>query len=699
MKKRILAFLLAVSIAVSMLVLPASAAGNANTAVQLSITLNAMDSSQQAALNAVVTRGALARMLVSYSTYRESVGSQGTVGTLFTDLPGTSPYAPYVRIAVQNGWMNGYTDGSFRPDNAVTLEEAVTAILKLMGYKMTDLSGSFPNAQLNKASELGLRNQVDRSQGEVLNYEECALLFYNALTANAASGSAYGSSLGFTVSNGQVDTSSVMLKSLKGPFVAGDTVQLPFVPKMVYRNDKASESAELNKYDVYYYSESLQTLWVYTRRAAGRITAVSPSASAPTSVTVAGTSYTLGSSAVASQVSSLNGGGVGEVVTLLLGMNNEAAGIVTGEEADSVFYGVVQTATRSLVEENGADVLQKVSVMCTDGIARTVNVDKSLNFPQGWLVEIKVTPEGESVEHIDERRVNGTINTNATALGAAALADDVEILDTTSEGVAGTVRPSRLSGVTLSDLDVRYYTVNDAGQIDRLILNDVTGDLWKYGVLDDIRNIAANLPSTKTPATAGDSEGEGSDGTNQVLKDLRSVLVPTTSEILWGVINGDILQTVWNKVTSSTGSLVSIGVKQLAKVVGEPYGTILNYVGGGATYVCYVNGQLTSYTTSIKYPVLAGGLAVRQEVNGSVKAMVQLMPMKIDKVGAASVLSGSTRYEVADNAQVYLWYKGQYYATKLAEVNSDAYYLTGWYDNFGCAAGKRVRVIVAVKKD
>ena len=122
-------------------------------------------------------------------------------------------------------------------------------------------------------------------------------------------------------------------------------------------------------------------------------------------------------------------------------------------------------------------------------------------------------------------------------------------------------------------------------------------------------------------------------------------------------------------------------------------------MGGGATYVCYVNGQLTSYTTSIKYPVLAGGLAVRQEVNGSVKAMIQLMPMKIDKVGAASVLSGSTRYEVADNAQVYLWYKGQYYATKLAEVNSDDYYLTGWYDNFGCAAGTRVRVIVAVKKD
>ena len=722
MKKRILAFLLAVSIAVSMLVLPASAAGNANTAVQLSITLNAMDSSQQAALNAVVTRSALARMLVSYSTYRESVGSQGTVGTLFTDLPGTSPYAPYVRIAVQNGWMNGYTDGSFRPDNAVTLEEAVTAILKLMGYKMTDLSGSFPNAQLNKASELGLRNQVDRSQGEVLNYEECALLFYNALTANTASGSAYGSSLGFTVSNGQVDTSSVMLKSLKGPFVAGDTVQLPFVPKMVYRNDKASESAELNKYDVYYYSESLQTLWVYTRRAAGRITAVSPSASAPTSVTVAGTSYTLGSSAVASQVSSLNGGGVGEVVTLLLGMNNEAAGIVTGEEADSVFYGVVQTATRSLVEENGADVLQKVSVMCTDGIARTVNVDKSLNFPQGWLVEIKVTPEGESVEHIDDRRVNGTINTNATALGAAALADDVEILDTTSEGVAGTVRPSRLSGVTLSSSDVRYYTVNEAGQIDRLILNDVTGDLWKYGVLDDVKNLAANYTDLKSFITSfnpdanssGGSSAAGgtttgnkngttgsADSTTQgtVTDQVTSLLVPTTSEILWGIVSGDILSTAWQKLTSNTGSLLSIGFKQVAEITGTPFKQILQFIGGGATYVCYVNGLPASFSTAIKYPVIAGGVAVRQETTGSVKSMVQLMPLKIDRVGAASVLSGNTRYEMADDAQVYLWYKGQYYPTRLASVNTDEYKLTGWYDNFGCTAGKKVRVIIAVKND
>ena len=708
MKKKLLALLLAACIAVSMLVVPASAANN-NTAVQFAVTLGAMDNTQTGALNAAVTRGAFARMLVAFSTFRESVGAQGTVGTLYTDVPGTSPWAPYIRIAVQQGWLNGYTDGSYRPDNAVTLEEACTAVLKLMGYKMTELNGSFPNAQLNKASEIGLRTNLERKPGEAMNYEDCAALLYNALTANTASGSAYGTSLGFTVSNGQVDGSTVLMSSLQGPFVAGADTQLPFAPAAVYRNDKVSPSAELNQYDVYYYSESLQTVWIYTRKAAGRITAVSPSASAPTAITVAGSSYTLGSTAVASQVSSLNGGGVGQVVTLLLGMNNEAAGIVTGQEADEVFYGVVQSATRSLVEENGADVLQNVSVMCTDGITRSVNVDKSLNFPTGWLVQITVNSDGESVKSISGKSTSGTVNADATALGNAQLADDVEILDTTSGGVAGTVRPSRLSGVTLSDSDVRYYTTNAAGQIDRLILKDVTGDLWKYGVLDDIKNLAANYADIKTLLSSsntgtntgtGTGTGTGDIDVDAVVNETRNLLVPTTSEILWGVVSGDILSTSWDKLTGNTAGLLGIGFRQIGNITGAPYNKIFNFIGGGATYVCFVNGQQTALTTSIKYPVLAGGIAVSQETSGAVKKMVQLMPMRIDKVGAASVLSsGGNRYEMADDAQVYLWYKGQYYATKLTSVNSDDYYLTGWYDNFGCTAGKKVRVIIAVKKD
>ena len=58
--------------------------------------------------------------------------------------------------------------------------------------------------------------------------------------------------------------------------------------------------------------------------------------------TIAGTEYTIASSSVAAQLSALNGGGVGQVVTLLLGMNDQAVSVLTGDAADQVFYGVVQ---------------------------------------------------------------------------------------------------------------------------------------------------------------------------------------------------------------------------------------------------------------------------------------------------------------------------------------------------------------------
>ena len=194
-------------------------------------------------------------------------------------------------------------------------------------------------------------------------------------------------------------------------------------------------------------------------------------------------------------------------------------------------------------------------------------------------------------------------------------------------------------------------------------------------MLDDIKNVSVNSSELKTLATIlSTGSSTSTDTQDKIVDDLKDVLVPTTSEVLWGVINGDILSTVWQKITANTDSLLSLGMRQVGTLVGEPYASIFRYIGGGATYVCYVNGSQVAFTTNVKYPVLVGGVAAMTRTRGK-------------------------RFEMADDAQVYLWYKGQYYATKLTEVNSDDYYLTGWYDNFGCAAGKRVRVIVAVKKD
>ena len=713
MKKRILALLLAVCVACSMLILPASASGS-NTAVQTAVTLGGLTSDQTANLAAPLTRGALTKLMVAFSAYRESAKTQGSTGTLFSDVSSGSAYAPYVRIAVQQGWISGYTDGSFRPDNAVTLEEACTAVLKLLGYDVTTLSGTFPAAQLNKANELGLRDNLTKTQGEGMTLEDGAVLLYNALTATTAEGKVYASSLGFTVNNGVVDVSSILLSNVKGPFVAGLGTQLPFAPTAVYRNDTVTTDATLNAYDVYYYNETARTVWIYTRKAAGRITAVAPSANAPTSVTVAGTEYTIASSSVAAQLSALNGGGVGQVVTLLLGMNDEAVAVLTGDAANEVFYGVVQTTSRSLVENSGPDVQQTVAVACTDGVTRSVNVDKQFNYPAGKLVAITVDENGENIRSLETKSTSGTVNAEGTALDNTALASNVEILDTTSEGLAGAVRPSRLSGVTLSGTDVKYYTTNEKGEIDRLILSDVTGDLWEYAALDGIQaatdyagskidekiNEKVSSSSSTSSSLAGMTTTTEDDDqkAKQTALDVRNIMLPSTSDVLYGLVDGSIVSTTWNQLTGSTDQLASYVLKKVGDNVGGVAGNIIDYFASGANYVCYVNGKQVTYTTAVKYPVIAGGVAIGKSADGKkVNAMVQLSPVVVDKLGAGWVMKGDTRYETADDIQVYLWNQGTYYKVSLADLNPQDYKLIGWYDNQGHSAGNKIRLLVAVR--
>ena len=681
MKKRLLSLLLAACLLLPVLVLPAAAV-NSNVAIQTARTMGVLTAETAASpetLGAAVTRGEFARMLTMVSAYRETVNEQTQVGSLFTDVNSATPYAPYIRIAVQQGWMTGYTDGTFRPNDPVALEAGCASALRMLGFTAADLSGAFPAAQLNKATELGLRADLNVGQGQALTRTDCAVLLYNTLTAQNKNGSVYGNTIGLTVSDGQVDTSAILASSLKGPFIAAEGQVLPISPTTVYRNGEVSDSATLNINDVYYYSESLNALWIYTTKASGRITAVSPNAAAPTRVTVAGVTYQIGSTDVAYRISSLSGGGVGQVVTLLLGMEDVAVGILTGEEVDLSYYGVIQQSNRSLVTDDGADVQQTVKVLCTDGAVRSVQVDKNLNYPTGWLVSVTSGPEGVTLQPIGQKSVSGVLDAGARTLGDYKLADDVQILDTLPDGSGDTVRLARLDGVRLSNADVRYFSVNGRGEIDRLVLDDVTGDVWTYGCLT-----AWNL---------------NNDDSGTILDDLTAM---QPSDVLMqmasGLLTGSLLDDIWSELTGSTGRWTSALLRLLANNTSGLLSNILGTVAGGASYTYMTGASARTSSTNVIYPVLTGGIGVRYEVGGSVRGMVQLQPILIQDLGAASVTTANgARYETADEMQIYLWHMGVYYPTTLPTINSEDYFLIGWVDS--CTAGRQVRVLTALRKD
>lgn len=456
----------------------AAGSGAKQEALQALGILTAGDS-----LTSPVTRAQFAQMLVAASPYQD--GAEGYGSSLFKDLKGDHWASGYVRIAIEQGWMTGYVDGSFRPDQAISLEEGCAALLRALGYDPTALKGAYPAAQLSRASALGLLDGVSARQGGALTRQDCVDLFYNLLTAQTSAGTVYGTTLGYTITNGQVDYSALVSSHTKGPFVAeSSALSLPFAPGTVYYNGAVSALSAVQPYDVYYYNANMSTVWICHNRVTGTLTGLSPSAAAPTAVTVAGVSYQLGTSEAAYRLSSQGSFQEGDMVTLLLGLNGEVVQAIAALENEAIYYGSVvssakgaSTASTTSLATASAQVTTQVA--CTDGVVRTF-YHSGTALDAGKLVTVSTTQSGTNVRSLSTKRLEGTVTKDGTGVGTYRFAAGAQILDTDDSGGYARVYPSRLAGAGLSGEDVRYYTLNAAGEIDRMVLHNVTGDTQPY---------------------------------------------------------------------------------------------------------------------------------------------------------------------------------------------------------------------------
>ena len=492
MKRPITSALLAAVLSLS-LVVPAGAVSS-STAVEAIQALGIItgDSSGNLNLSSPVTRAEFVTMMTAASSYKDSIG-EGSGVSLFKDVKSDHWASEYIRLAVEQGWTSGYVDGTFRPDEQITLEDACTALLKMLGYDSSTLAGSYPSAQLSKASSVGLRDDLDAVQGEALTRQDCVMLFYNLLVSDDSSGTVYGTTLGYTVTNGEVDYSTLVTADTKGPYVASAdrSLSLPFssTGAIIYRNGALSSLSAVQEYDVYYYNENLQTVWVYSDKVSGTLTALSPSSAAPTSITVAGTEYELGTSTAIYKCSSQGEFSTGDVVTLLLGMNGEVVDLLSAGSAGSstsstVYYGTVISSQKgasssSTSSSSSSSVQTETQVACSDGTVRTFYTDTG-TYSVGRLVSVTSDSSGTTIRSMPSKSLSGAVSSDGSSFAGYDFSSDVEILDTDGEGGYARIYPSRLAGETLEVGDVAYYTLNSAGEIDHLILNKATGDTLTY---------------------------------------------------------------------------------------------------------------------------------------------------------------------------------------------------------------------------
>lgn len=225
--KRFLALPLAGALLAGLLVLPAGAAeGTAFTditdpdvaeAAETLRLLGVVSGTGSGAFEPgrTLTRAEFCKMAVELMGNGDKVASQMD-RTIFQDVPGTHWARGYIAVATQTttsgsgedaaaapGIIRGDAYGNFNPDRPITYAEAVTILVRILGYGDNDVGMVWPNGYLAKAAELDLTGRVEGlTAGDDLTRGQTALLMEDLLfTDKKGSDQEYITSLGCTTTD------------------------------------------------------------------------------------------------------------------------------------------------------------------------------------------------------------------------------------------------------------------------------------------------------------------------------------------------------------------------------------------------------------------------------------------------------------------------------------------------------------------
>lgn len=105
--------------------------------------------------NDTITRAEFCAMIVRALGLEAAAGYLATP-TIFPDVTPAQAWAyGYINVAVTRGIIKGYPDGTFRPQGPVTQAEALTMIMRALGYK-DSLPGDWPLDYIMAGASVGL---------------------------------------------------------------------------------------------------------------------------------------------------------------------------------------------------------------------------------------------------------------------------------------------------------------------------------------------------------------------------------------------------------------------------------------------------------------------------------------------------------------------------------------------------------------
>lgn len=129
-----------------------------------------------------IKRSEFITLTVKMSGY-DKITDAGTGNLPFKDITSKHWAYNYIKVALKKGLVSGYPDNTIAPDKYVTYAEALTVLVKVLGYESA-LKGTWPDNVVTEAAQLGLNKNAALPNNKQITRGEMAVLVYNALTAD-----------------------------------------------------------------------------------------------------------------------------------------------------------------------------------------------------------------------------------------------------------------------------------------------------------------------------------------------------------------------------------------------------------------------------------------------------------------------------------------------------------------------------------
>lgn len=136
-----------------------------------------------------ITRGEIAQIMYSVlkdtATPEFNTNEKGEVLSSFSDVSEPSMILA-VETAKASGFIAGFPDGSFKPDDELTFIQLIKIVVKMLGFDfLAEKDGGFPHGYITQAGKIDLLDGLLVSNyDQSINRGSAALILYRALRAN-----------------------------------------------------------------------------------------------------------------------------------------------------------------------------------------------------------------------------------------------------------------------------------------------------------------------------------------------------------------------------------------------------------------------------------------------------------------------------------------------------------------------------------